>query len=121
LNFFDEELVCFSTIIDPIQAELDTFIDTEIISHASTDRSDTRADEIVREFFRIFCLWPHLLPDYVLSRFGLRNTSELKSSVLHSNPKFVRTVCDHIAGMTDNYALNEISHLQKTAHSLNET
>lgn len=126
LNYFDEELVRFSEEIDPLQSELDIFIATEIISHASTDRSDTRAEEIIRGLFKIFCLWPHLLPDYVLSRIGLpeltkkicrNNTLDNglanKNANLRSNPKFIRAVCDHIAGMTDNYAENEMARLQE--------
>ena len=122
VNFSDEELVHFSKEIDPLQAELDRFIASEIISHASSDRSDTRAEEIIRAFFKIFCIQPHLLPEYVLSRLGLTvfatatgkdKSAESNDTNLRLNPIFIRTVCDHIAGMTDNYAENEIGRLQE--------
>lgn len=120
LRYFDAEIVCFSKEIDPLQKELDRFIATEIIEHASSDRSDEGAKEIIRGLFMFFCQYPHRLPNYVLSRCGLAEWAEkvgskkvtaavfrAKVEKIQSDPRFIRTVCDHIAGMTDNFAENE--------------
>ena len=44
---------------------------------------------------------------------NMRN--EVDSAALKSNPKFLisllRAICDHIAGMTDNFAINEYKKL----------
>jgi len=50
------------------------------------------------------------LPDYVLEKYCNRNGMEynrtkLNKQRLKSDDDFVRTICDHIAGMTDQYAL----------------
>ncbi|HNW60981.1 MAG TPA: dNTP triphosphohydrolase [bacterium] len=121
-DHFDALLVWFSDRVDPLQEQLDRFIASEIIQTASEERSDNHAREIIRTLFRSFYLNPGLLPDYRLAPvfagpsyggveieewraegggFLARSTSE---RTLQQDSAFLRAICDHIAGMTDNYA-----------------
>ena len=116
---FDEEIVAFSEAMDPLQAELDRFIDKEIIFTASIYRADDRAVSLLRLLFKRYVEDPSLLPDYLLQRLEVDGVplsverlsrgreSETLKKRLRRDPAFVRAVCDHIAGMTDNFALAE--------------
>ena len=116
---FDEEIVAFSEAMDPLQAELDRFIDKEIIFTASIYRADDRAVSLLRLLFKRYVEDPSLLPDYLLQRLEVDGVplsverlsrgreSEALKKRLRRDPAFVRAVCDHIAGMTDNFALAE--------------
>lgn len=133
-NYFDTLLVWFSPRVDPLQEELDRFIASEIIQTASEERSDRHAREIIRTLFRSFYLNPGLLPDYRLAPvlagptysgveldewraegggFLARSLSERK---LQADESFLRAICDHIAGMTDNYAELEYRRIGEARH-----
>ena len=116
---FDEEIVAFSREMDPLQAELDEFIDREIIYTASIYRADDHAVSLLRLLFKRYVEDPSLLPDYLLHRLEVDGAplsverlsrgpeAERLKQRLRNDAAFVRAVCDHIAGMTDNFALAE--------------
>jgi dGTPase len=133
-SYFDTLVVWFSDRVDPLQEELDRFIASEIIQIASEERSDNEAREIIRTLFRTYYLNPGLLPDYRLAPvlagpayadlemqswirdgmgFSSRSLSEKK---LQEDSAFLRAVCDHIAGMTDNYAELEYKRIGEARH-----
>lgn len=126
LSFFDSLLIWFSDEMDPLQEELDRFITKEIIMAASRDRSDDKAVQTIRELFKAFYKIPELLPEYrlrlCLSKEEISvikqiqgNSKEKKriQKALQERPEFVRAICDHIAGMTDNFAEKEMARLIK--------
>ncbi len=105
-RLFDEEIVAFSDSMDPLQAELDEFIDREIIYTASIYRADDEAVELIRGLFRAYVEDPSRLPEYVLSRLDPEVRDQLgRGSEIP--PDLARAICDHIAGMTDNFAIAE--------------
>ncbi|HOT98408.1 MAG TPA: dNTP triphosphohydrolase [bacterium] len=133
-DYFDTLLVWFSERVDPLQEELDRFIASEIIQIASEERSDNHAREVIRTLFRSFYLNPGLLPDYRLAPvltgpaysgveldewraegggFLARSISERQ---LQADDRFLRAICDHIAGMTDNYAELEYRRIGEARH-----
>jgi dGTPase len=114
---FDLSIIGFSRRVDPLQEELDRFIASEIIATAAEKRSDERATRVIRELFRNYYQYPHLLPDYRLRSCGSQEQiAQLNSSIpgsaerikisetMRAHPAFLRSVCDHIAGMSDNFA-----------------
>lgn len=120
-RFFPSLVIGFSAELDPLQAELDRFITARIISVASEKRSDERAVDTIRELFRRYFENPGLLPDYRLSQCmdedtleAMRNESRRRAihRDLRTRPDFLRAICDHIAGMTDNYAEQQIERLR---------
>lgn len=113
---FDEEIVGFSAEMDPLQAELDEFIDREIIYTASIFRADDEAVALLRFLFRAYLEDPSRLPAYVLERLPKETGAEAGRGLSYragaqNSTLLARTICDHIAGMTDNFALTEAERL----------
>ncbi len=110
--------VWFSKELDPLQQELDRFIHAEIIRTAADERKDHEAVGIIRELFRFFYNNPRHVPKYRLNYFlaedhlralaGAEGENLNFLSRLQARPEFFRAICDHIAGMTDNFAEQEI-------------
>lgn len=105
--------------------ELKAFIYQFIINHSTVNRQDWRARKVVTGLFRAFWLNPLNLPDYVLLRardelgFAYLRDLPIKSvagevaSRYHASPGFARLVADHIAGMSDRFALEEYGSLEQ--------
>ena len=73
--------------------ELKDFLYNNLYRHYRVVRMAVKAERILSELFQAFCREPAILPDHVRARiekWGLE-----------------RTICDHIAGMTDRYAIEE--------------
>ena len=85
---FDRVIVGFSKEFEPLHAELDKFIDKEIIYHASIYRADDHATKIIRALFKFYYRYPSQLPDYVLRRAKESDPAPPNSS------DFIRIICD---------------------------
>jgi dGTPase len=99
--------------------ELKDFIYQHIIHSHAVSQHDGRAQHVVTTLFAAWYKNPRLLPDYVLLRYrdlaGLtylrdvplkRLDAEIAANY-HKKPLFLRSIADHLAGMTDSYALAE--------------
>jgi dGTP triphosphohydrolase len=123
---FDERLIWFSAELDPLQDALDRFINQKIIRLASKDRSDARAVRTIQSLFIAIFDRPQMLPWYRLD--PLLNSEERSSKELdpdamqrlQTNPRFIRTVCDYIAGMTDTFAEKQLDLLRQKRMSPTE-
>ncbi len=126
VQYFDRQIVWFSDRIHPLQEALDAFISEHIIKIASEERSDEHAVYVIRTLFKEFYLNPYLLPAYVLANFIDDATMKaIKFAQAHNHadgelirriqnhPRFLRAICDHIAGMTDNYANAEMARVEQ--------
>jgi dGTPase len=99
--------------------ELKEFIYQHVIHSHRVAQHDGRAQLVVTTLFAAWYRNPRLLPDYVLLRYrDLAGVSYLRDVPLKrldaeiaSNytrkPLFLRAIADHLAGMTDSYALAE--------------
>jgi dGTPase len=99
--------------------ELKEFIYQHVIHSHVVSQHDGRAQHVVATLFGAYYKNPRLLPDYALLRYReLAGISYLRdvplkrldaeiASNYHKNPLFLRTIADHLAGMTDTYALAE--------------
>ena len=88
-------------------------------------RQDWRARRVLSELFSAYWMEPSILPDYLLKRACeelelpyLRHTPLKKiaatvSEEYHSCPGFARLIVDHLAGMSDRFALEEFRALQQ--------
>lgn len=122
LQDFDEEIVCFSHKINPLQKQLNKFIHKEIIEYSRSNWTDEVGEKLLCRLFEAYFLNPELLPQYVLARY-FNEKEELFSSELLLDEKkhlamqkdnyFIRIICDHIAGMTDNFAVREAERLSR--------
>ncbi len=109
---FDETLVWFSPELDPLQKELNSFIYKEIIYKADVRNTDYQVQTLIKNLFRAYYAHPSLLPEYVQERLERDTEGRILSGPelqrLDRESGFVRVVCDHIAGMTDNFAVEEM-------------
>jgi dGTP triphosphohydrolase len=118
-------LVWFSPEVEEDFAELKRFIYQFIINHAQVNRQDWRARKVMTALFHAFWSNPLTLPSYVLLRAReelgfpyLRDVplpavaSEIAARY-HASPGFVRLVVDHLAGMSDRFALEEYRSLEQ--------
>ncbi|MEO6326337.1 MAG: dGTP triphosphohydrolase [Thermoanaerobaculia bacterium] len=99
--------------------ELKEFIYQNIIHSHVVAQHDSRAQHIVGTLFGAYYRNPRLLPDYALLRYRdvagvaylreipLKHMDAEVAANYSSKPLFVRTVADHLAGMTDSYAIAE--------------
>jgi dGTPase len=121
---FDETLVWFSPELDPLQKELNQFIYKEIIYKADVRRTDLRVETLIKNLFRAYYMHPSLLPDYVQERLERGADGEILSGPelqrLDREAGYVRVVCDHIAGMTDNFAVEEMRRVATVLEDLPE-
>lgn len=95
----------------------------EIIHSHAVARHDARAQLVVGALFGAYAKNPRLLPDYVLERYhdlaGITFLREIPLKRLEAEveasyrgkPVFLRCIADHLAGMTDSYALSEFDAL----------
>ncbi len=117
--------VWFSDDVHRLFIELKAFIYRFIINHPQVNRQDWRARKVLTALFRAFWLNPRTLPSYVLLRARdeldfpyLREVSlgmvakEVRDRY-HASPGFVRLVVDHLAGMSDRFALEEYRSLEQ--------
>jgi len=95
---FDVLLVNFSAALDPLQKQLNKFIYERIIYRQAVRQADTQAEAVLLGLFRAYAAHPELLPDEV----------HLFRSRDHDATALARAICDHIAGMTDNFAVSEL-------------
>jgi len=119
--------VWFSPEVEELFDELKAFIYRFIINHATVNRQDWRARKVITALFRAFWANPLTLPSYVLLRardeLGFPHLRDLPmasvagevASRYHASPGFARLVADHIAGMSDRFALEEYRALEQPA------
>ena len=89
-------LIGFSDVMNENQAVLRRFLMARMYRHWKVNRSRSHAKRILKELFDLFIAEPELLPpDWQLGGDGPRG------------PRTARRVCDYIAGMTDDFAIDE--------------
>ncbi len=89
-------LVGFSDAMNENQAVLRRFLMARMYRHWKVNRSRSHAKRILKELFDLFIAEPELLPpDWQQGGDG------------PNGPRTARRVCDYIAGMTDDFAIDE--------------
>jgi len=117
-NFFNEPIVAFSEKMDPLQKELDQFINQKIIHRPGIYWADNLATLVIRQLFRAYMQAPAEMHSYPTYRyFQSKNgksgyiTDNWHSEAIQEKSEFIRLVADYIAGMTDSYAMKEYERL----------
>ncbi len=117
--------VWFSSDVEDLFDELKAFIYRYIINHSRVNRQDWRARKVIVALFRAFWLRPLNLPEYVLLRardelgfpylrdLPMASVADEVATRYHTSPGFARLVADHVAGMSDRYALEEYRFLEQ--------
>lgn len=89
-----EPLVAFSAELDRDQRALRAFLYERMYKHYKVNRMRSQGKRILSELFELFMAEPETLPDV------WRRDAEQAPPVRRA-----RLVCDYLAGMTDNYAI----------------
>jgi len=116
--------VWMSAEIEELFSELKSFIYSRIINQGPVSRQDWRARKVVTALFGAYWSEPAILPDYLLMRateeldlpylrdLPLKRVAATVAERYHSTPGFARLIVDHLAGMSDRFALEEYRTLQ---------
>lgn len=116
-----------------VEKSFQNFLKNRILNSFEAQRMDGKGRFIIRRLFKAYITNPRQLHDstihFVFELFKSGNKSwseitksdlgnmrnEIDSSALKSDPSFLisllRAICDHIAGMTDNFAVSEYKKL----------
>jgi dGTPase len=86
-------VVAFSDELRRRNRELKDFLYKNLYRHYRVMRMAVKAERIITALFEAFCSEPSILPRHVQDQIPERGLE--------------RTICDHIAGMTDRYAVDE--------------
>jgi dGTPase len=111
------DLIAFSPAGRAAFESFSAFVINHVIKCQEVDRMDARAAVVIPQLFRAYLRNPRLLPDYLLDRFptdkkvrlrGLSNQELDACSVqMKRDIRYLRNICDYIAGMTDSFAVKE--------------
>lgn len=121
LNYDDvytKQYIDFSSEIKDLQSELSKLITRIVISSQDVTQADNKSEYIIKKLFKAYYLHPQQLPDYILKRYFNkigqpfdRLKIDPQVILLRKNGDFIRLICDHISGMTDQYAAREYKKL----------
>lgn len=113
---FDERVVYFDREIDPLQQELDAFINRRIIHRPGIDWADSMSVYVIRGLFGAYLKRPKEMRSFPAHEFFSKYSHWPEDEFPHitetpEQEQFVRLVADYIAGMTDNFAMREFERL----------
>lgn len=92
----DEPLVAFSKTLESRQRALRAFLHERMYKHYKVNRMRSQAKRVLKELFELFNAEPDTLPP-----------PWRQDAMQADDMRRARIVCDYIAGMTDNYAIDE--------------
>ncbi len=92
----DHAVVAFSEEFRAKEKPLRAFLYENMYKHYKVNRMMSTAGRVVRELFELFIVEPELLPTHIFAK-----TDGPETSIT------ARVVCDHIAAMTDTFAISE--------------
>jgi dGTPase len=93
LQRLDYNVIGFSEELHRRNRELKDFLFANLYRHSRVVRMQVKAERILNDLFIAYTKEPSILPNHVQARIEARGLE--------------RTICDHIAGMTDRYAVEE--------------
>lgn len=96
--------------------EVNEELTNKVIFSENVSIADSKSEYVIKQLFKAYLRHPKQLPDYVLIRYYSKKGSALNrlninDDKLKTDPFFIRTICDHIAGMTDQFASREYKRL----------
>jgi len=97
LQRLDYNVIGFSEDLHRRNRELKDFLYANLYRHPRVVRMQVKAERLLSDIFHAYLKEPAILPKHIQSRIDERGLE--------------RTICDHIAGMTDRYAVEEYKKL----------
>jgi dGTPase len=104
--------IVFSEAMKELTDDLDEKKKKLIITSQEISKSDAKAELFIQRIYRAYYKHPRQLPNYILERYFSQkgrtlDRGDLKEAELQHDNVFHRIICDHISGMTDQYAARE--------------
>ncbi|HBX68017.1 MAG TPA: deoxyguanosinetriphosphate triphosphohydrolase [Chloroflexi bacterium] len=97
LQRLNYNVIGFSEDLHRNNRQLKDFLYTNLYRHPRVVRMQVKAEHLLSDIFQAYLKEPAILPKHVQDRIGERGLE--------------RTICDHIAGMTDRFAVEEYKKL----------
>lgn len=88
----------------------------KVIMSSTISTADSKSEYVIKHLFKAFYRHPKQLPDYILTRYFKKrhlslNRININDNELRNDTDFIRSICDHISGMTDQFASREYKRL----------
>lgn len=93
LQKLEYNVIGFSEELHRRNRELKDFLFSKLYRHSRVVRMQVKAERIINDLFNAYSNEPTILPNHVVVQIEVHGLE--------------RTICDHIAGMTDRYAVEE--------------
>lgn len=120
-GIINKNLIDNSECIKKLRKFISKYIYKHVVSSQEVSQLDSKAKYLIKQIFKAYYKDPRQLPDYTLNRYFAykgrsldRTTISNNNNKLQLDPEFLRIICDHIAGMTDVYAIQEYNKLYGT-------
>ena len=115
-DVINELCIVLSDNTAQLAKELNDEITNKVVFSDFISTADSKSEYVIKQLFKAFYKHPKQLPDNVLTRYYVRMGSSLnrltmKDDEIRNDPRFIRAICDHIAGMTDQFASREYRRL----------
>lgn len=116
-SVYESRCVWFSDKVGQTAEDLAIKRKKWILQSKIISQADSKAEYIIRQLFKAYYKHPKELPDYILARYyGKSDIKEfdrgiIRDDELQKDPYFIRLICDHIAGMSDQFAAREYNNL----------
>jgi dGTPase len=117
------QIITLSPPVAEMAAQLEAFVEAQVYRSFTVSRLEARARAFIRGLFAAYYRDPLQLDNYVLLRYrrsqggiylrdlpGNKVAGEVETRY-QGKPEFVRLIADHIAGMSDSFALKEYERL----------
>lgn len=109
-------VINFSSKVHNLVENCTNTMNEYIINSEMISVSDAKAEYFIKQLFKAYVHHPKQLPDYILNRYqkqtGKKITrAKMNEDEVRADPIFWRIVCDHISGMTDQFASREYKRL----------
>lgn len=115
---YKKQLISFSKEVEDATKQIGAKIKNLVVMSQTISQADEKSAYMIKKMFESYFNHPQQLPDYILQKYFKRRGKELKRSSLHEETsemkkdgEFIRLICDHIGGMTDQYAAREFKKL----------
>lgn len=112
-SVYEKQCVSFSSEVKEKADDLAKNRNNWILSSKEISQADSKAEYFITQIFKAYYKHPKELPDYILARYyGCHDVDKFDREVISvkemkQDPMFIRFICDHISGMTDQFAARE--------------
>nr|WP_307989236.1 dNTP triphosphohydrolase [uncultured Niameybacter sp.] len=122
-DVYTQDVVKFSKEVSEDEKQLSSLKSNLVIMSQQVSQADSKAEYLIKKIFKAYFLHPQQLPDYILKRYFIKkgrilDKANLESEILkmQKDTAFVRLICDHISGMTDQFVAREYKKLFEAEH-----